>query len=166
MKIARASRSTGAAVYSFHFSQFEHGAWKHFYILKVTEQAVKPVPREIIPDPVKSARETKKPKKQKPPAKVTLKKSSASLFCQVWEPPPWRSNAPHPTEIHRNNVLDNSNFKKTSSKTQKKSVTISRPNTATGSRLYTRPQSAAPRSRSQSRSIQVKVDQSIHDLVN
>merc|ERR1712037_254783 len=127
-------------------SQFEHGAWKHFYILKVTEQAVKPVPREIIPDPVKSARETKKPKKQKPPAKV-------------WEPPPWRSNAPRPTEIHRNNVLDNSNFKKTSPQKTKKSVTISRPNTAAGSRSQytgTRPHSAAPRYRSQSRSIQVK----------
>ena len=73
----------------------------------------------------------------------------------MWEPPPWRSNAPRPTETHRNNVLDNSDFKKTSQKT-KKSVTISRPNTAAGSR-YTRPQSAAPRSRSQSRSVQVKV---------
>jgi hypothetical protein len=38
--------------------------------LQAKVQAVKPVPREIIPDPVKSARETKKTKKQKPPAKV------------------------------------------------------------------------------------------------
>ena len=77
------SRFTGeyrCCVLNLFFSQFEHGAWKHFYILKVTEQAVKPVPREIIPDPVKSARETKKTKKQKPPAKVHYSRFFFSLI--------------------------------------------------------------------------------------
>jgi len=64
-------------------------------------------------------------------------------------------------------VLDNSNFKKTSPQKTKKSVTISRPNTAAGSRYTaTRPQSAAPRSRSQSRSIQVKppTDAAVYEM--
>ena len=70
------------------FSQFEHGAWKHFYILKVSESGVKPMIKEEIPDPVESARAVRKQKKTKAPPKV-------------WAPPPWRSSAPRPTEINR-----------------------------------------------------------------
>jgi len=70
-------------------SQFEHGAWKHFYILKVSESGVKMIPKEQIPDPIQSAREIKK---------KNLKKKTEK---PAWEPPPWRNNAPRPADINR-----------------------------------------------------------------
>jgi len=127
-------------------SQFEHGAWKHFYILKVTENSVKPMVKAELPDPVQSARVARKAKKQKPPTKV-------------WEPPPWRSNAPRPTDMHRNNVLDNSNFKKPPKSAGRPSSAMgrsaSRPMSRSGTVPSRRSNLRSP-TRSVSRSVQIK----------
>jgi len=126
-------------------SQLEHGAWKHFYILKVQESGVKLVPKAEIPNPVESAREAKKTKKKQKPTKV-------------WEPPPWRSNAPRPGDINRNNYLDNSNFKKTRPMTSthaksrvSSSAVFSRPGTA---KSMSRPKSAMSRQSQTAHSVQ------------
>jgi len=115
-------------------SQFEHGAWKHFYILKVAESGVKLIPKEQIPDPAESAREVKKKKKQKP--------------AKVWEPPPWRSNAPRPVDINRNNYLDNSNFSKTKTLNGSKSLNGTKYMTNTQKSIYSRPGSRPGTARS------------------